>query len=102
MWDLGPETWHPEPTSGTRDLRPSTWDPSPETQDPEPMSGSRELGSFTWDPERETYMWDLIQGTNTSGQSKKTNFVYQSTVFCSILILTYRLKFSSQFLIIEK
>ena len=67
-------------------------------------SGTRDsfVKPGTWDPPPRTHLWDPVQGTNTRNQSKKTHFVYQSTVFCLVLILIYSLELSSQFLIIAK
>ena len=42
--------------------------------------GTRDPELSTWD--LEPYMWDPIQRTNPWDQSKKTHFVYRSTVFC--------------------
>ena len=89
----GTHSWNPGP--GTLHLRPFTWDPG--------LIGlTRDPGPRIWDPSPRTHLWDPVQGTNTRNQSKKTHFVYQSTVFCLVLILIYSLELSSQFLIIAK
>ena len=95
-WDLGPGTFH---------LDPFTWDPGPETHEwnsgPgtwDPPPGTLHLGPGTYDPIFGTLFNELIRGN----KSKKTHFVYQSTVFCIVLILIYSLEFNSQFLIIAK
>ena len=83
LWEPPPRTPHPEPIGGT-------WHPDPYvgpgTREPPRHESlvTQDLGSHMWDPIRNTHS------------------VYQSTVFCVVLLLIYSLEFSSQFLIIAK
>ena len=76
---MGRGTWDRYIGRGTRDFSLGTHRPD---QNAGPLCGNHHLGPSIWNPLPGTqdlwpYMWD---------QSKKTHFVYKSTVFCIVLI----------------